>query len=367
MEDPRNEFICPECGTPVTQSDHVCPQCGLDLNWDDAVLFAAVAPMQVAEIFDQTFRKFGAVILRALPLILILFVPVAALLGVGSREFYGTVGQVMQEKGADMSTEAAMAIVRSLGVFGLALLFALLMSMAGELAVTRLVRYEYARDRLPWTEAFKNAFGIRYFRGLGVALIEVVAVVGIFGIPLGLLLMTGSGVVIALLGLLTVPLLLAIVAFLLIRWSMAFTVVACEDEGVVAALRRSWDLLTGNWWRVFGILVLLGILANVAIGILTTPVSMVALGDFYGEYFKMLGSIGHGEPDPAVIGRMLSSMGIGVGISGALNMMLLTLMRPVYTTVLYFDLRARNGEFASTAPAPPSGAPPAPGVGSHGT
>ncbi len=355
MEESANEFVCPQCATPVSPSDPVCPNCGLDLNWDDAAHFGAIVPMQLADIFDKTFRMFGKVFFRSLPIVLILFVPVVALLGEGSREFYGTIGRVMQEKGADPSTEAIFTIFRSMALFGLALLFSILVSMAGELSIILLVRQEFAKAHLTWTDAFKNALGVRYVRGLGVALLQVLVVGAIFGVPIGLLLLTGNGVVIALLGLLTIPVLLALVVFLLIRWSMAFTVVACEEEGVAAAMHRSWSLVAGNWWRVFGILLLLGVLANFAIGILTTPVSMVALWDFYREYFQMLGSIGHGEPDPAAIGRMISSMGIGVGISGALNMMLLTLVRPVYTTVLYFDLRARSGEFASQPPAPPSG------------
>ena len=358
MEETGTDFICPQCSTPVSPSDLTCPHCGLDLNWDDVALFGAVAPMHLGEILDKTFRMLGKVFFRALPIVLILFVPVVGLLGEGSREFYGTIGRVLQETGGDPSAETVVAIFQSMALFGLALLFSILVSMAGELAVTLLVRQEFAKTRLTWTEAFKHALGMRYVRGLGVALLETLVIAGIFGIPIGVLVLTGNGVVIALLGLLTVPVLLVLAVFLLIRWSMAFTIVACEEEGVIAALNRSWSLVAGNWWRVFGILLLLGVLANVAIGIITTPVSMVMLWDFYGEYFRMLGSIGHGDPDPAAIGRMVSSMGIGVGISGALNLMLLGLARPVYTTVLYFDLRARNGEFASPHHTPTSGAMP---------
>ena len=350
MEDSNNEFICPECGTVVTQSHAVCPKCGANLDWGDAVLFAGIAPMQLGDIIDKSFRMTGTVFLRALVIVLILLVPAAVLLGEGSLEFYGTLGKMAQNEAFSTSTAFLPALLEAMGIFALALTLSLLLGLAGELAVTLLVRSELARSKMSWTEALGGAFKLRYLRALCVMLLQAAAIAGIVVVPFGLLILSRNGIIIALLGLLMLPLLIGLVIFLVIRWSMAFTTVACEDSGAIAAMNRSWFLIAGNWWRVFGILLLFGVLANFAVGIITTPVSLIALWDFYREYFKMLGTIGHGQPDPASIGRMLSSMGFGVGVSAALNMMLLTLVKPVYTTVLYFDLRARNGEFAARPP-----------------
>ena len=40
-------------------------------------------------------------------------------------------------------------------------------------------------------------------------------------------------------------------------------------------------------------------------------------------------------------------MGLGVGLTACLSVILTMLVEPIYVSVLYFDLRARTGEFSS--------------------
>ncbi len=347
MNETSTEFFCPECGTPVAKTDLQCPRCGIALEWDETAHFAAIQPMQLGDIFDKTFRMFGKVFVRALPVVAIFLVPVAVILGAGSHEFYATLGRLMEQNMQNAGTEELLVMFRAMALFFLALGIAALMGMVVELSVTLLIRQEFAGSRLAWTEAFKKAIGIRFLRALGVAVLQLCAAGCVVVVPIGLLLIAGSGALMAVLVVLLFPVVFALAIYLVIRWSMAFTAVACEEESVIGAFGTSWRLVYGNWWRVFGILLLFGVIANFAVGIVTTPISMITLWDFYREYFRMLGTIGHGQPDPAMVGRMLSSMGVGVGVSAALNMMLLALVKPVYTTVLYFDLRSRTGEFLS--------------------
>jgi len=62
--------------------------------------------------------------------------------------------------------------------------------------------------------------------------------------------------------------------FLAVSFQFAIFAVGVEDCGPVAALRRSWELATGNRWRLFGLLALITVVAVVA-SIPGTAVSLV--------------------------------------------------------------------------------------------
>ncbi|MFF2778345.1 glycerophosphoryl diester phosphodiesterase membrane domain-containing protein [Streptomyces sp. NPDC058052] len=66
------------------------------------------------------------------------------------------------------------------------------------------------------------------------------------------------------------------VIWLLIRFSLASPALMLERQGVVAALKRSAKLVTGSWWRVFGITVLAQLLITVFTMVLTIPFTAIA-------------------------------------------------------------------------------------------
>lgn len=63
-----------------------------------------------------------------------------------------------------------------------------------------------------------------------------------------------------------------------IKWIMAPAALMLEGVGPIAALRRSWTLTTGNWWRTFGILVLTSIIVSIITQVVAAPVSFLAFG-----------------------------------------------------------------------------------------
>ena len=76
--------------------------------------------------------------------------------------------------------------------------------------------------------------------------------------------------------------------YVLIIWFFAVQAVAIENKSTFDALRRSHELVKGNWWRVFGIgvvFVLLGIallipaiIASVIVGFINAVLSNIVLG-----------------------------------------------------------------------------------------
>jgi Uncharacterised protein family (UPF0259) len=111
---------------------------------------------------------------------------------------------------------------------------------------------------------------------------------------------------------------------LLTIWSVAAPVVVLENPGVFAALRRSRELVRGNGWQVFGVILVLyilvgavsvivegiaesagsgaGIVVRVVVGVLTAPLSALAASVLY---FELRGAppageqFGAGGPDPS--------------------------------------------------------------------
>jgi hypothetical protein len=75
-----------------------------------------------------------------------------------------------------------------------------------------------------------------------------------------------------------IPLALASVAFgvyVYVRLSLAPAVLVLEKAGIRTAMRRSGVLVKDDWWRVFGILLLINVLAAIVSSVLTFPVLII--------------------------------------------------------------------------------------------
>lgn len=138
---------------------------------------------------------------------------------------------------------------------------------------------------------------------------------------------TTSGEVEAAVG---VALLLFLVAvpvaiWLSIKWSFAPCLITIENLGPIRALRRSWDLTRGLFWRVLGITMLVNLVVGIAAGTVTQAFSFGA----------MLLTIGE-QPQAMLVVLTASTV-----ISTALTVPLTS----AATTLLYLDARIRREGF----------------------
>jgi hypothetical protein len=166
---------------------------------------------------------------------------------------------------------------------------------------------------------------------LGASLLTFLIVVAILiggfapGVVVAVLGAHGAGVALAVLGGLA-----SSVAALYVSTLLVFTTAALmlEKQGIRASMSRSRDLITGSWWRVFGIIVLASIIAAVIAGIIGTP--FAAAGGAFSGIFS-------GQPENHFGFNALLLTGIG-GLIGAI------LVRPFVAAVialLYLDRRMR--------------------------
>jgi hypothetical protein len=104
-----------------------------------------------------------------------------------------------------------------------------------------------------------------------------------------------------------------------VRWSLTVAAMMAEDMGPIKGMRRSWALVSGMWWRTFGILLVVGILQSI-IGL--------ALGFFWG----------------LIVGVALTG-DLGLAVSQVGTTLLSAFVSPIVTiaiVLLYFDLRVRK-------------------------
>ncbi|HEX6508152.1 MAG TPA: glycerophosphoryl diester phosphodiesterase membrane domain-containing protein [Chloroflexota bacterium] len=97
-----------------------------------------------------------------------------------------------------------------------------------------------------------------------------------------------------------------------VRLTLVAQAAVLERRGVTDSLARSWNLVEGNWWRVFGIVLVVSILVAV-LETLVSRIVGVAAGDIVGN-------------------------GLGTAIVG----IVFQPIQAIALTLLYFDLRIRK-------------------------
>lgn len=90
-------------------------------------------------------------------------------------------------------------------------------------------------------------------------------------------------------------LLVCLMLFLFVRLLMSAPVASNETVGPVQILQRSWALTRGNWWRLFGFLMIL---------LLMVFVLMIAIGAVVGTLVGLI----FGTPEPMTVGALLISL-----------------------------------------------------------
>jgi hypothetical protein len=107
--------------------------------------------------------------------------------------------------------------------------------------------------------------------------------------------------------------------YLVVRWSLSVAAMMAEDIGPIRGMGRSWNLVSGSWWRTFGILLIVTIMQLIITYGLFILFGVIAALFATGDFQAALVQVG---------GTLLSA-----------------LVSPITTiaiTLLYFDLRVRK-------------------------
>jgi glycerophosphoryl diester phosphodiesterase family protein len=149
----------------------------------------------------------------------------------------------------------------------------------------------------------------RYWQLLGlIGLVFVIALVWFIAEIIGFVLLVIPGLVV-----------FCAMIYLAIRWSLTLAAMMAEDIGPIQGMSRSWNLVKSQWWRTFGILVIVGIMQLIITYALFILFGIVAALFTSGDFQLALVSIG---------GTLLSA--------------LVSPITAIAVILLYFDLRVRK-------------------------
>jgi len=290
-------------------------------------------PLALGEIFDGGFQAIRSnprtmIGLSAIVLTIVTVVsavPQAALLrdvGAGLSTAPGTVQD--QLNSISGSAEAG-------GVGGLITLVAVqIITAMLVLAVSSAVLGQKMGPGQAWRRVRSRVFAV-----LGLAIVQTVALMLVLLTPIvpGVVVgFAGAPVPGVLLGLLGLAVGGALAIFLGTRWAFTGPALLLEEQGVFAAMIRSFGLVKGSFWRVLGITLLAQLVVGIGSYLIQLPFSIVSA-------IIQIGS----NPDQPYqdfwtnFGQLLVA-GIGQVIAGAVFYP----FAAAVTTLLYIDVRMRR-------------------------
>lgn len=203
---------------------------------------------------------------------------------------------------------------------------------------------------LDWREVVGMLAKGRALRLLGAELLFSVVFGVLFGLPALLFIASIPP------ALLLVPwffIALPMAQYLSIRWMFVRIAVAWENCSLGEAFSRSTRLVAERWWRTFGIATLFSISVMAAVWCINTPLGLLL------SYIGVQDNVAL-FPDP-VFSRasffrvFLRSISAQAPVTTTIAAVAGLLTSTAYNVVMYFDLRARRGEFgdADSVPATP--------------
>lgn len=317
-----------------------------------------IHPMTLGDIFERTVTLTGKTFVRNLVVSIIFLIVPAILVTAAAGNFYGTI---------DDSAHTFLSFW-GLAPYVATTIIMLLAVMFAKIAISYIVGKEMLSEHVDFREALSETFNHKWLSGLGQAFIKYGAVIGgavgigaVFAV-LDTEIKNLPAITKGILILVQIPFfLIAIPAliFLLYRWLFSLTAVAVDGLDAVDALQKSWRLVGGFWWRTFWIFFLLSLLTEVAVSIISLPLKFGSMWGVYANYFSAVTNAG-GKAAADAMKNFHGNFGYGVGIGTAISSILSMLVTPVFTVVMYFDLKARHNDLPparETSPAvdnPPS-------------
>jgi len=312
----------------------------------------SITPMSLGDIFDRLFRLLGKTAWRNLMIAMIILLPAAIIMAFGFDRFFSLLSQFIKAKQSHetIPQEHIYSFMNGMLIYFVVMAIFMLAYLAATLGITIVSCAEMSGKQVSWNEALGKTFSIRLWRVYCQKILASLAIGALFIIPIIFLgVVAGAqSVGMILLSVLLIFIGTGFAIFLWVRWAFALPAIAWEDAGVIQSFGRSSFLVADSWWRTFGILLLLNIIAQFAVSIITTPVQFIALWGFFSKYFVMLSSLADGTADSPEIVGLFDSLGLGLGIVTFVSYTLLLLITPLISVVMYFDLRARKSEFAES-------------------
>ncbi|MCG5218447.1 DUF7544 domain-containing protein [Streptosporangium sp. KLBMP 9127] len=290
-------------------------------------------PLGLGDILDGTIK-----LIRSNPKAVLGLSAIAAALGaipvgIGQAVLLGTAGDLFADPAL---AEQAPSVSSVLGVYAgtfvsLIVQFVAVTLLSGVLTrilgravfggnITAGEAWRLTRSRVP------ALFGLVLLTGLLTLVPLVLLVLLIIAVAAG----GGSVLTVALLSFVSIVLAIGYTLIITTRFAFAAPAIVLERLGVIAGMRRSWRLVTGDFWRVFGILLLTSLLVGMIGSVFTIPFTIAG---------TLIGATGGGTAVAAVLTAVL------IAVGGTLGSMIVYPVQAGVNGLLYADRRMRGEAF----------------------
>jgi hypothetical protein len=247
-------------------------------------------PLEIGDLLDETFRMYRRHFFLLAGISVILAIPFAALAGYSIYAvFNGFLSQLATGQNPDYNSFVQSTWTLALGLLVYLALYPLLY------AITYAVCMSAMGQPVTVWSALRGAMR-RYPQTAGYLLLQLLMGVLFCVFPLWI--------------------------WIWIGWVAVVPVMFVENTGLVAAMRRSWYLVQGRWWRTFLIVFLVVILLQIVQGAL---IAFVNLGQFLLAIFL----------SPYLVSALTEVVSILVSA-------LVTPVFQIALVLIYFDLRVRR-------------------------
>jgi hypothetical protein len=260
-----------------------------------------LGPRNLGDILGEVFSAYGDEFLR---LIGVVIGPTILMFALGYiPQIYG---ENILARGREFSLLYLLPLIPYFVIY---VVVALVAGFLMEGALVYVVAGRYADRAVGVGRAFKLAWG-RLLPLIGVRLIMILVMLCVVAVVAGLVmalkLTAGPTAAVVLI----ILLFFCIMAYLWIIWIFSGHAVLLEKRGPIEALSRSYSLITGHWWRVFGISLLVALIFGLLAIILSLILTLI---------FREVGSV--------------------------IVQVLVAPVSAIITTLLYFDIRIRKEGF----------------------
>ncbi|TRV79226.1 hypothetical protein FKN01_10515 [Streptomyces sp. 130] len=326
-----------------------------------------LGPLRLGDIFNGAFSTLGRYGKQLFAVGAALYGGALVVVGVAVAVAYSAVSDHLDrlfelEEGESAASGDVVPVIVAFGAVALAGILAMVIASAVVYAAVPAVLQEAVLGRpttfsAVWRRAWARTpavVGTVLLAGLITMVPIALAVAALTGGIIAAVATDGSGGAVALIvvGAVCFLAFVPLALWLGVRLTLAPSAAVFENQGPVASIRRSAQLVRGDWWRICGMTLLAGVISAAASYIIQLPFSL--LGVFTGA----LGGAAFDEnTHPAAILTLLGGY-LVVGVLGQLvSQLIVAVFPPLVTGLLYVDRRIRTEDLgpvlAEAAAVPP--------------
>jgi len=313
--------------------------------------------MTLGDIFSNSINLIKETFTRNIIILVLFLVPSGILLAFGLKYFFTIMtssASITQDiEGQQIDPSQLLGKMIGMVIFVLIILIFALAYLGAEIGVLNNGCKQIEGKKISINDTISKIFSITYIKVAAELILLVLALMGIiiagilsmYLLKLFVLLNVFNDVTVNILGVILIIAAFLYAFNLLFKWYFAEVILVHTGCGIIESFKRSSYLVKNNWWRTFGIVILISLVVGFAVSLILSPLSFVFMWDYYRHLFKIMASGGENQINPVESLEMFSKLGTTFGLIIVINLILRSLAFPLFQIVMYFDLKIRKNDF----------------------